>query len=119
MGDDIWQVDFASAIQFQTVVYGVLRPFLWVLQIGLHIAYTCDNLQHLRVESIQLLALLKRFFLLRKVTDDRGHASHWLAQILTGSFDLLTLYLQFVDDGFLPGLDSFHLINADTPEVDD
>ena len=44
---NLWQFDFSTSIQFQTVVYGILRLFLRILKISLHITYTGDDLQHL------------------------------------------------------------------------
>ena len=56
----------------------------------LHVAHTGDDLQHLRMEGIELLTLLEVFLLLREVTNDRGHTGHGLTQVIAGGLDGFT-----------------------------
>ena len=90
-----------------------------MLQTGLHVTHAGDDLQHLRVEGVELLTLFECLLLLGEVADDGGHTGHRLTQILTGGLDLLTLKGEFTDDSLLTGLDDSQLLDTDAPEVDD
>ena len=71
-----------------------------------------------REKLTELLTLLKVFFLLREVTDDRGHSGHRLAQVVAGSLDGFALHLQFCDNCSLTVSDGPNLFQTDMPEVD-
>ena len=95
-----------------------LGLLLRMLQFCLHVTHAGDDLQHLGVESIELLTLLKVFLLLGEITDDGGHTGHGLTQVIAGGLDGLTLQLQFCDDRSLTVSDGLELFQTDTPEVE-
>ena len=89
-----------------------------MFQRRLHIRYTGDDLQHLRVEGVELFALFERALLLGQVTDDRCHAGHGLAQLVARCLDFLALQFQLFDDGLFLALDLPHLVDTNLPDIE-
>ena len=68
-----------AIVQLQLVLSSRFSLLLRILQRALHLRDTRDDLQHLEVERVQLLAALQRLFSLSHIADDGCHAGHGLA----------------------------------------
>ena len=109
------QGNLTTVVQFETVLGVRLCFLLRILQGALHLGDAGDDLQHLEMERVKLLASFHGCLSLCHISNNGCHTCHRLSKLVTGELDFLALASQFVNNGLLASPDALELVDAITP----